>query len=127
MQKIPLLIVEDEPDQLEIFSRLFVRGGYAVTAVHHPRQALEAATFKRFRAALVDYGLPEMNGLELIERLNLLLPDFQAVLLTDRDDQTLIHQEDGWSSYACLTKPCRLSRVQAVVKEVLEATALAVS
>ena len=49
-----LLIVEDDLGQLEMVSAKFVRAGYSVVSVHHPRQALEAASFRQFQVALLE-------------------------------------------------------------------------
>lgn len=120
MQVTPLLIVEDDPDLAELFTRAFIRGGYEVTAIGHPRLALEAATIKPFRVAIVDYKLSEMDGLELIRRLHLLLPDFRPILLTGCADPLLSQQAQIHGTYACLTKPCRLDQVRSLVAEALQ-------
>ena len=64
-----LLIVDDDPDQLDILSRIFPRSDYYVVAVNHPRRALEAASSQQFQVALLDLSLPDMDGIELMQRL----------------------------------------------------------
>ena len=72
-----MLIVEDDPDQLEFLTRGFLRSGYQVVGVSHPRQALEAASFRQFQIALLDSSLPEMDGIELMHRVNLTQDDIR--------------------------------------------------
>ena len=43
--------------------------GHDVTAVYHPREALERAMHEHYDAYLLDIGLPEMDGTELARRL----------------------------------------------------------
>jgi DNA-binding NtrC family response regulator len=76
-----LLIVEDDPDQLEVLARCFVQAGYHVVGVHHPRQALEAASFRQFQVALLAASLPEMDGLELMRCLKRTQDRLQFVIL----------------------------------------------
>ena len=77
-----LLIVEDDPEQLDALVRWFILAGYEVTGAHHPSQALEAASLRQFQVALLDANLPEMDGLQLMQRLNLHQDGIQAVILT---------------------------------------------
>jgi two-component system, OmpR family, response regulator QseB len=77
-----LLIVEDDLDQLDILGGLFTRVGYEVVAVHYPRLALEAASCRSFQVALLDQGLPEMDGLQLMQHLHRLQSGLRVVLLT---------------------------------------------
>lgn len=77
-----LLIVEDDLGQLELLDAKFVRAGYQVVSVDHPRQALLAASFQQFQVALLDASLPEMDGLELMHRLKRTQDSVQIVILS---------------------------------------------
>ena len=80
-----ILIVEDDPEQLDVLTRRFIQTGCRVVAVHHPRQALAAASFRPFRVALLDARLPEIDGLDLMQRLKRIQHDIQVIILADHD------------------------------------------
>jgi len=88
-----LLIVEDDPDQLEALVRWFSCAGYEVTGVDHPHQALEAASVRQFQVALLDASLPEMDGFQLMQRLNLQQDWMQFIILSGHDN--LVCQVSG--------------------------------
>ncbi len=86
-----ILLVENDSDLLATLSRKLIRRGFTVTLVKHPRQALEAASFKRFQVAVVDHRLPERSGSQLTRQLKLLVADLQAGL-----SHHYRHDQDIW-------------------------------
>ena len=110
-----LLIIEDDRDQRDILSRRFIRAGYEVVAVHHPRLALEAATFRSFQVALLDQCLPEMEGLELARRLRGLHRRLQVVLMTGQSDPAFKSLASKAGIYVCLEKPCKAPQIEDAV------------
>jgi DNA-binding NtrC family response regulator len=115
-----LLIVEDDLDQLEMSSAKFVRAGYRVVSVQHPRQALGAASLQQFQVGLLDASLPEMDGLELMHRLQRIQDGIQVVFLSGYEYPVGRAKADG--AFAWLTKPCTLALLEATVKHAFECT-----
>jgi DNA-binding response OmpR family regulator len=113
-----LLIVEDDPDQLDILARRFSRIGYHVTAAHHPRRALAAATFHTFQVAIVNHALPEIDGILLTRRLRALRQDVQVIILTSETEVVLKARAAG--ALACLIKPCKQAVLEATVEDLFE-------
>jgi signal transduction histidine kinase len=64
-----ILVVEDNADAAETVRILLEAGGHEVTVVHSAWQALEAARCFSPEVALLDIGLPGMDGYELAGRL----------------------------------------------------------
>jgi DNA-binding NtrC family response regulator len=116
-----LFIVEDDLGQLEMVSAKFVRAGYSVVSVHHPRQALEAASFRQFQVALLDASLPEMDGLELMHRLKRTQDGVQIVILSGYEYPIWRAKAEG--AFTWLVKPCRLALLEATVQHAFERAA----
>ncbi len=118
-----LLIVDDVPDQLSTLARCFSRRGYHVVTANHPRQALVAASGRRFQAALVDASLPEMDGLELMKRLKRMQHDLPVIILSGYNFTGYERRED-WSNtdspFACLTKPCDLGLLKRTIEDAID-------
>jgi DNA-binding response OmpR family regulator len=113
-----LLIVEDDLNQLATLKCWFVRAGYQVTGVTHPRQALEAASFRPFQVAIINHTLPEIDGIELMRRLQRLLGDIQIVIQSYHPQAVSDAKAAG--AFACLVKPCRMALLEATVEDAYE-------
>ena len=116
----PLLVVDDNVDELMAVTRWFIQRGYHPVSVTHPRQALEAARFQVFPVALVDANLPEMDGLELMHRLKRVQDAIQVVILSGYEfpDQ----HAKAVDAFAWLAKPCELELLEAIIEPAFERT-----
>lgn len=64
-----VLVVEDEPNLAEAFAGVLRREGYEVEVVNNGRLGLERAIASRPDLVLLDYELPELDGIQVIDRL----------------------------------------------------------
>lgn len=64
-----LLLAEDDPDLLEMLTDLLGAEGYDVDATRDGQSALRAALSGSHDLAVLDRGLPHVEGLELLARL----------------------------------------------------------
>ena len=64
-----ILIVEDEPDTLQMLHAAVAARGYRTTLCASAARALAAAATQEFDLIISDIGMPEMDGLELVKRL----------------------------------------------------------
>ena len=64
-----ILIVEDQPDTLEMLRTVFERRGYQVSACASAEEAVELFTRDKFDVLVSDLGMPTMDGLQLIKTI----------------------------------------------------------
>jgi CheY-like chemotaxis protein len=64
-----VLVVEDDVTQLSAMANLIQSGEVTVTAVSTGAQAIAALDDAKFDCVIVDLGLPDIDGLELIQRI----------------------------------------------------------
>jgi len=69
LEGLNILIVEDEPDALDLITVELVQYGANVTGVSNAEEALKALEKHRFDLLVSDIGLPKMDGYELIRRV----------------------------------------------------------
>jgi CheY-like chemotaxis protein len=79
-----VLVVDDEEANLDTFRRVF-RKELDMTFARSAAEALARLEQQTFDVALVDYAMPEMNGLELLRRAAILQPDMARLMLTAHD------------------------------------------
>lgn len=106
--KIPVLLVEDEPHIAEGLIFNLTEEGYDITHVLSGEEALELLSRKNYALLILDLMLPGIDGLEVCQRLRLQGNQLPVLMLTARGaDQDRI---DGLSTGAddYLTKPFNL-------------------
>ncbi|HKO60057.1 MAG TPA: ATP-binding protein, partial [Pyrinomonadaceae bacterium] len=64
-----ILLVDDEPDTLDLIKVELAQHGGAVTAVTRATEALSLLTESQFDVLISDIGMPDMDGYELIREL----------------------------------------------------------
>lgn len=81
-----ILVIDDETQIRELLRTTLVRAGYGVVEAANAREALNAAQIDRPDLVLLDLGLPDRDGLELVTALcsNTRAP----VLIVSARDQT---------------------------------------
>ncbi|MHB1295025.1 MAG: ATP-binding protein [Anaerolineae bacterium] len=100
-----VLLVEDNPDDAELFQEMLAREtGLAYIIVHRERlrQALEAMGAQAFDVVLLDLSLPDSEGLGTVRMLREAAPvDVPVVVLTGMDDEEIALQalQEGVQDY----------------------------
>ncbi len=79
-----VLIVEDDVVQAEEMAAYLARAGLSVQIAHNGAAALPLAEQLRPRVALLDYNLPDLNGVELAEAVRALLPEAAIIMMSGR-------------------------------------------
>jgi CheY-like chemotaxis protein len=77
-----VLLVDDNDDAAEMMAELLREMGHEVTVAHDGPSALAATLVRTPAVALLDIGLPIMDGYELARRLRLQHPTLRLVALT---------------------------------------------
>jgi len=77
-------VVDDEQDIVEVLSYLFKRAGYAPVQASNGMDAIEAVRKGTISLVILDYMLPDMNGLEVLRELKKLQPGIKVILITGR-------------------------------------------
>ncbi len=89
-----VLVVEDDVTQLSAMANLIQTGEVTVTAVSTGGQALRALDDARFDCVIVDLGLPDMDGMTLIEQIKA-HPAHARVPVVVYTGRELTEQEDA--------------------------------
>jgi PAS domain S-box-containing protein len=77
-----VLVVEDDAAIRLLTRRALDREGYSIVEAADGAEALRAARRGGTDVALVDLGLPDMSGLDLIAGLRSLLPDLHVIIVS---------------------------------------------
>ena len=81
-----LLVVEDEHALRQQLAQLLTDNGYVVDDAEDGKAGLYYAEEYEYDCAIIDLGLPEIDGIELIERIRKAGKQFPILILTARGD-----------------------------------------
>lgn len=81
-KKKTIIIVDDDKFILNVFSRILQKQGYNVDVVETGQETLEKMNEKEYDLALIDVNLPDINGIDLVSKLNSINPDLIKIVIT---------------------------------------------
>ncbi len=84
-----ILLVEDSPTQAVEIRMLLEEGAHQVTHVGNGRLAVDRLENDPIELVVTDLEMPEMNGLELVEAMQLDFEHIPAILITARGSEEL--------------------------------------
>ena len=82
MSALDILIVEDEPYQREMLRDFLTKEGQQVTEAENGEKALRLLSEGSFDLVLLDFRMPGMNGLEVLQEVKRINPEIDAVIIT---------------------------------------------
>jgi serine phosphatase RsbU (regulator of sigma subunit)/FixJ family two-component response regulator len=119
--KLKLMVVDDEPDNLDLLYRTF-RRDFQVYRASHARDAIEILEKEGEMAVIIsDQRMPEMNGTEFLSRTVDRFPDTIRILLTGFTDvEDLVDAINSGQVFKYITKPWNPDRLKAVVGQAVD-------
>jgi two-component system CheB/CheR fusion protein len=119
LDKLRIVIVEDQHDAREALEMLLDLEGHEVFAAQDGRRGLELIMEHRPQIALLDIGLPEMNGYELASAIRERLGDtirLMAMSGYGQPDDVRRSETAGFDRH--LTKPVDPGRLAAALRDI---------
>jgi len=116
-QAIKLLVVDDEPAIRRLLGASLTRAGYRVVEAGTAREALAALAIDKPEAVLLDLGLPDRDGLELIALMKGAGAAVLVVSARDATDEKVTALDLGADDY--VTKPFDTEEVLARIRTAL--------
>ena len=123
MDKSKILIAEDEKTQRDLLEGFLKKEGFSVEAVANGREALQKIEKDYFDVVLVDYKMPELDGLHTLREIRKLYPDLPVVMMTAYGtvETAVASMKEGALDY--LTKPIDRKELLRVLGQYLPAAA----
>ncbi|MCZ6668580.1 MAG: response regulator [Gammaproteobacteria bacterium] len=110
-----LLIVDDETRILRALKAVF-RSGYRVRTTTNCSEALHILKTEQVNAIISDQRMPEMRGVDLLNRARRISPNTMRLLMTGYSDvSSILDAINQGEVYRYITKPWGQDEIQAVV------------
>jgi nitrogen regulation protein NR(I) len=117
MEKI--LIIDDDEGLVHFLSRYFKRKGHKVTACLSGQEALEKITTDDFDLILLDYKMPEINGLDTLSKIKSIEVKTPVIIMTAYGTTDLAIETMKRGAYDYLIKPFNRKDLSRIVGEAL--------
>ncbi|NCB21827.1 MAG: response regulator [Deltaproteobacteria bacterium] len=105
MEKIKILLVDDEPDVTRILSKRLGRRGYECQAAANGQEAVDAMAQFAFGVIIMDVKMPVMDGMSALQIIHARWPKTQIILLSGHADMQLAVQAMSEGAFGYLMKP----------------------
>ena len=114
-----LLIIDDEIVLAKNLAKLFERQGHTVAVAHDGQSGIEQASRLTPDLVIVDFQLPDMNGLEVIHALRRFDSQISAVMISGHASVAIAVDAMKAGYIDLLTKPVSLEHLSQIVNKAL--------
>ena len=121
-----VLVVEDNPDIAVGLQDLLQHDGYEVTVAGTCAAAIASMSQRRFNAILLDLGLPDGDGLDVLKDVQRRDPSLPVIIVTAHIAQERTVGSLGKGAFAYLTKPYNREELRQNLRRAIGVKELAV-
>lgn len=118
-----VLIIEDDPTQGEELAGYLRRAGLKVEATTSASLAIHTIGELRPKVAIIDYNLPDLDGVTVAERVRRLSPGTALIVMSGRIDGLSDVTLASTGIFAFMNKPLSLGAVRQAVLKAIRTTA----
>jgi two-component system, NtrC family, nitrogen regulation response regulator NtrX len=115
-----ILLIDDDKNFTETFSIILEDEGYTTDVAGSSEEALAKLEDEFYALIIIDIGLPGMDGLELITKINKTDPDMRKIILTGSPSMDHVKTALKRGAHDYLTKPVQLAELKETIKTQLE-------
>ncbi|MCW1805173.1 response regulator transcription factor [Brachybacterium squillarum] len=115
------LVIEDDDDIRRLLEVVLQQEGFSVTTAANGTDGLAALEREAPELALIDVGLPDMEGYEVVRRARANARG-RIVMLSARTQEADVQQGLDAGADAYLTKPFRPQQLRSDLRRILEGT-----
>ncbi|SFM62842.1 sigma-54-dependent transcriptional regulator [Thermodesulforhabdus norvegica] len=122
MKSWQILIVEDDPNQLRILSEFLKHKGYRIETSLSGREALQklsAPDLIPVDVIILDWKLPDVDGLSLLKKIKEEHPLIQVIMLTAFGSVERAVEAMRRGAYHYLTKPVNLQELLIIIEKAI--------
>jgi DNA-binding response OmpR family regulator len=107
-----VLVVDDEPDALELLQAFLEAKGYEVLTASDGEEALQKVKEERPHLILLDVRMPKMTGLEVLKRVREIDREVGVIMVTAVNEEETGRQALQMGAFDYITKPLDLKYLE---------------
>lgn len=124
MKGLSILVIEDEPATRDMLQRLLEREGHSTVAASDGLEGIDI--FKRaltqrkpFDLVITDYGMPQMNGMQVAKTIKSLSPSTPIIMLSGWESVSSVDNDSLAAVDFLLNKPVTNQELRSAIKQAM--------
>ncbi|MCK4417559.1 MAG: response regulator [Candidatus Latescibacteria bacterium] len=113
--KKAVLVVDDDPKSLKLLAAVLTQEGYRVITAQSGKHALETIKLEKPGFVLLDIMMPEMDGMETLNRIKAFDQDIPVAMVTALWDEDEAKRAFKAGAYEYITKPVDMEYLKLAV------------
>ncbi len=115
-----ILIIDDDKDLCKVLSTFLTKKEYTVEVAHTGEDGIKMLRDKEFDLILCDYRLPDITGVEALQKIKVINPKAAVVIITGYSDVRTAVETFKYGASDYVTKPLYPDELLVTVKETIQ-------
>ncbi len=116
---LSILLVEDDAKDQKLISKILVEGGYTIKVASDGIDALMQIAQGKFDLVLSDIHMPNLDGFQLLERMNQKQIHIPVIFITGNHDENYDIKSQELGAVAYIEKPIQRKRLLQILGKIL--------
>ncbi len=118
--RIKILIIDDDPNLRKTLSDILKAKGYEAFAARDGSEGLAMVKGDAFNLMLIDLKLPDMRGLEVLERVKAGSPSTEAIIITGHATLESAIESTNKGAFSFIQKPYDIDQLLLHIRRAVE-------
>jgi CheY-like chemotaxis protein len=117
---VTILVVDDEPPVMQLCTMVLELQGYAVEGFTRGEEFLARLATLTPDLAVVDYKMPGMGGVAVVQQARARLPELKVLMITGHGSQEVMREATAVGASGVLLKPFTPAELAQTVASLLD-------
>jgi DNA-binding NtrC family response regulator len=119
-----ILLVDDDLNCLDAIEQIMQRDGYETFPISEGSKAVEVITENNIDLAIVDFNMPDMDGIHVIKQIKRVKRDMPVILVTAQPSREVKIASIEAGAFSFISKPIDIPNFRQTVAEALQSPKL---
>lgn len=119
MKNIKVLVIDDDPNTLDLMQFQMRSAGYDVATAWSGSEGLRIIGEQKFDVVMTDLQLPDLDGIELVKLIKELSPDTEIIMITGYGSYATAVEATKAGAFDFVEKPVNFDRLQVSINNAL--------
>ena len=114
-----ILVVDDDRDTNALVKRMLTKSGFKVMSAFSGKEAIAHVRSRKVDSVLLDLGLPDINGMEVLAEINKIGAGTPVIIITGNADIRKAVDAIKQGAFDFLAKPIEYAALEVVLRQAL--------